>query len=102
MSENLAVVILGVVGVVIQLVFKFMPVVKQWYEKQVNKGPIMLAVVAVVSVIYFGLSCTSLGAEFGVTVSCTQAGVVALAKAIFLIASGNQLTYLYIRNVGKV
>lgn len=98
--ENLAVVILGVVGVVLQLIFKYAPQVKQWYEAQANKGPIMLGFIVLASAGYFGLACSPYGAELGISLSCDQFGVFALLKALFIMATGNQLAYLYTRNTG--
>lgn len=93
-AENLATVILGVLGVVLQLVFRYVPKVQAWYSAQTNKGAWMLLFVVLTGAGYFGLSCTPYAAQFGISLSCDQASVFTLLKALFIMASTNQLTYL--------
>jgi len=88
-------VILGIVGALLSLVFTYFPPAKAWFDAQVNKGLVMLALVVVVSAVYFGLGCSPLAADLNITVACNQAGIIGLLKTIFLIASGSQLTYLF-------
>lgn len=88
-------VILGLVGVVLSLVFKYVPAAQDWFDRQSNKGLFMLGLVALVSVGYFALSCLPFGADFGVTIACDQSSAVDLIKAFFVIAIGNQLAFLY-------
>lgn len=95
--ENLANIILGVLGVVLQLVFRYVPKVQVWYSGQANKGLWMLIFVALTGAAYFGLSCTPYAAELGVSLSCDQASLFTLLRALFIMASSNQLTYLYTR-----
>lgn len=90
-------VILGLAGVVLSLIFKYQPSVKEWFDRQSNKGLVMLGLVALVSLGYFGLSCLPFGVQFGVTISCDQSSAIELIKAFFVIAIGNQLTFLYTR-----
>ena len=99
--EQLSTVILGLVGVILQLIFKYVPKVKDWYEAQSNKGLIMLAFVAATSAIYFGLGCTSLAAMLGIQITCDIAGAFAMLQALFSIASTQQLTYLFTRRTVK-
>ncbi len=91
-------VILGIVGALVSLVFSYVPAVKTWFDAQTNKGLIMLGVLVVVGLAYFGLSCTPFAAQLGITLACTQAGAVQLAQAIFALAAGNQLAYLFSNN----
>jgi len=93
--EDLAVLILGIVGVVLQVVFRYLPKLSDWYAAQENKGLLMLAFVIATGGIYFGLSCSPFAADFGIAISCDQPGAFALLKAIFIIASGQSLAYLY-------
>lgn len=88
-------VILGIVGVVLSLVFSYVPVAREWLEKQDNKGLIMLALVMLVSAAYFALSCSPFAADLGIKLQCSRSGLFDLLQAIFIIASGNQLAFLY-------
>ena len=95
MSDTLATVILGIVGVVLSLLFSYIPAARAWLDSFSNKGAVMLGLVFVVSLAYFGLACSPYAANFNIALSCDQDGVFALLKALFIIASGNQLAYLY-------
>ena len=94
-------ILLGIVGAVMSLAFTYVPALKAWYDAQANKGLIMLALVVLVSVAYFGLACSPLAGNFNITLACTQEGAIELVKAIFVIASGTQLAYLFTRKSAK-
>ena len=93
--EQLATVILAIAGVVLQLVFRYAPKASEWYAAQADKGILMLGFVVVVGLVYFGLSCTPFAAELGIGLSCNTSSVFSLFKAIFVIAGGQSLAYLY-------
>lgn len=95
--EQLSAVILTIVGIALQLLFKYAPRVQTWYEAQANKGPIMLAAVVLTGAAYYGLSCTPFAADLGIGISCTVESAFTLVRAIGIIAIGQQLTYLYTR-----
>ena len=81
------------VGVVVSLVFSYVPGLKTWYEAQSGyKSLIMLGVLLVVSAIYFGLGCTNI--DLGIVVSCDKEGLLAIAFAFIQIVVANQSTYL--------
>jgi len=88
-------VILGIVGALLSLVFSYVPAARLWLEKQDNKGLVMLALVLFVSAGYFALSCTPFAFDIGITLQCTRAGLFDILRAVFVIASGNQLAFLY-------
>ena len=94
MSNSYTTVILAIAGVILSLIFSYVPAAKAWYLKQANNGLIMLGFVFLVSLIYFGLGCTSFGAQLGITVSCTQSGAVDMLWGFVGCLTGNQLTYL--------
>ena len=94
MSNDLTPVILGVVGAVLSLLFSYVPAIKAWYAAQSNQGLIMVGFVLLVSLAYFGLSCTSLAAGLGITVACTQAGAIQMIYGFIGCLAGNQLAYL--------
>ena len=94
-SNDLSLVILAVVGTVLQLVFRYFPPVQAWYSEQENKGLIMLAAVIVTSGAYFGLSCTPFAAQLGIQAVCNTDGAFEMLKALAIIATSNQLAYLF-------
>jgi hypothetical protein len=99
--EQLSVLILAIVGAALQLIFRYFPAAANWYQAQANKGPLMLAFVAVTGGILFALSCTPYAAQFGISLACETATIFTLLKAIFIVATSQQLVYLYTRNTAK-
>ena len=100
-STELSTLILAIVGAVLQIVFKYAPKISNWYQASANKGTIMLMFVAVTGAIYVGLSCTPYAAQLGIAVTCDQSTVFNLLRAIFIIASSQQLTYLFGRSSSR-
>ena len=96
--EQLATVILGVLGVLIQLAIKYANPVYEWYNSHPQKGLVTLGFDALIGAAYFGLSCTPYAAQFKIALACDQAGVFTLLNAIFIIATTQQVTYLFTRN----
>ena len=88
-------VILALVGSVLSLVFQYVPSAKVWFEGQSNKGLVMLALVALVSIGYFALSCLPFALQLGISISCSQSDAIELVKAFFVIAVSNQVTHLF-------
>jgi hypothetical protein len=88
-------VLLGIVGAVLSLIFSYLPAAKAWFDGLANKGLVMLAMVLGVGAVYFGLACSPFAVDLNIVTTCDKAGVIALLKAIFVIASGNQLAYLF-------
>ena len=95
--EQLVIVILGVLGVLIQLAIKYANPVYAWYENHPQKGLVTLGFDALIGAAYFGLSCTPYGAQFKVALTCDQNGLFTLLNAIFIIATAQQVTYLVTR-----
>ena len=81
------------VGVIMSLVFSYLPKVSEWYATS-NKRLVMLASLAVVSLVYFGLSCTAFAAQLGILVSCDQAGAFLLVQAFAQSVIASQAAYL--------
>lgn len=92
--EQLSVVILGIVGVLLSLVFKYWAPAKSWFDAQPHQGLLMLAFCVIVGGVYFALSCTPFGALVGVSLECSAAGAFVLVKAIFIVATSNQIAFL--------
>jgi hypothetical protein len=96
--EQLVTVILGILGVLLQLALKYAPKVSDWYQNHPNKGAVALGLSAGIGAIYFGLSCSPFAAQLKIILTCDQAGVFTLLNAIFIIATTQQLTYLFTRH----
>lgn len=94
---ELSTMILGIVGAVLQLVFKYWPTASNWYQNQPNKGLLMLVFVFLTGGVLFGLSCTPYAAQLGISLTCTTSTLFDLLRAIFIVAVSQQLTYLYTR-----
>lgn len=94
-AEQLSSALLAIVGALLSVVFQYVPAVKRWYEGLENKGLVMLGLVVAVAGVYFALACSPFAASLDIPLECSQSGVFDLLKAVFLIASGNQLAYLF-------
>jgi hypothetical protein len=99
--EQLSTTLLAIVGIFIQVIFKFAPKLSEWYQKQDNKGPIMLAVVVATGAAYYGVACSPYAAQLNIQIACTVDSLFLLIRAIGIIAIGQQLTYLYTRKTPK-
>jgi len=98
-SEQLSTLILGTAGVFIQLIFKYFPSISSWYQNQVNKGLIALAVDFLVGALIFVFACVPLLQEqFNIPLVCDIDSGFLLLKALFVIAVSQQTTYLVTRN----
>lgn len=80
------------VGVLISLVFAYVPGLSEWYAAQdgTRKRFVMLAALAVACVAIFGASC----AGWTDQVACTQQGASGLFRIAFDVVMANQATYL--------
>jgi hypothetical protein len=77
-------VILAIVGAVLSLVFSYFPAARDWLKGFNQKGLVMLGLVVGVAAVYFGLSCTALAPDLGITLSCSKAGGIELLQAVFV------------------
>jgi hypothetical protein len=92
---SLQTIVLGIAGVLLSLLFTYVPAAKAWFDSKSNKGLLMLGFVILVSLAYFGLGCTSLAAQLSIAVTCDQAGILALGQMIVTVAMFNQTTFLF-------
>ena len=95
---ELSTVILAITGVILQLILRNVPTVSTWYQAQPNKGTLALILVTLVGCVYAGLSCSPYAGQLNIGVACTTDGVFAVARAVFILATSQQLTYLYTRS----
>ncbi len=91
-------IIASIAGILLSLVFSFVPGLKQWYDSQTPqaKSLVMLGALVVVSAGAFGLSCAG---WFDVPITCDQAGAEQLVGAFILALMANQSTYLVTRKL---
>jgi len=84
-----------IAGTVLSLIFSYIPGAKRWYL-QFNgqaKRLIMLGLIGLSAGVIFGLSCLGWGSEFGITLSCDQAGLFGLVRQVVLAVIANQGIY---------
>ena len=96
--------IAGAAGVILALLFAYVPKLNEWYAGQTAqvKALIMLALLAVVAGGAYGLACWGWAGDFGVNVTCDKAGGIALLKAFIAALVANQSTYLIAPQTQKV
>jgi hypothetical protein len=83
------------VGVVLSLLFSYIPFIANWYYAfdDNKKKLIMLGFILAVSGGLFGLSCAGWASKLGITVfACTQEGLWEFVKIFFTVAIANQAT----------
>ena len=85
----------SIAGVVLSLLFSYVPGLKVRFGALDGdyKRLIMLGLLALVGAGAFGLSCAGLAADFGINVTCDQAGAIGLLKVFGVAAIANQATY---------
>lgn len=98
-------VLAAIAGAVLSLFFSLAPFVKDKFDSQppnVKRG-IMLVLLALVAVAFYGASCGGLidalispllGGQAVVAVSCDKAGALALVQAFIYAAIANQATFM--------
>ena len=85
----------AIVGVLLSLLFSYVPGFGAWFgsRNEDMRRLIMLGFLALIALGAFGLSCVGLAAEFGINITCDQAGAIGLLKAFFAAAIANQTAY---------
>jgi len=91
--EQVMELILGIAGVILQLVYKFVPAVSDWLDKFAYKGLVILGLDVVVAGALLALACSPFAADLDIALACEQGTVFLLLKALVLIAT-QQGTYL--------
>lgn len=94
---ELSTTILAIIGIVLQLTFKYVPTAADWYQNHANKGALMLGFVVITGGAYYALACSPYAAQLGIAIACTTDSIFLLLKAIFIVASSQQLAYLFTR-----
>ena len=100
--EQLSTVILGGIGVGLQLAFMYFPKFSDWYQNHPQKGLIALAFDVAFGAAYFGLACVPLLSDLlKVQLTCDASGAFVLLQAIFLIAVSQLTTYAFLKKQAK-
>ena len=84
-------------GIIISLVFNYVPGASDWYAKLDNKAKSlwMLAFLLIACLVLFGASCLGYSSE----VTCTVDGAKGLLPVFVTAAIANQSTYLITKNI---
>lgn len=100
--EQLANFILGATGVVIQLLFTYVPGFSDWYQNQSQKGLIALGFNVAFAGAYFALGCVPFVAQyFEMALACDWPSAFLVAQAIFVIAVSQQAAYGFLKKQVK-
>lgn len=84
-----------IAGTVLSLLFSYLPGVRAWFmplDPQV-KRLLMLGIIILSASTIFGLACFGWGAEFGITLVCSQKGLLNLVQQVVLAIIANQGIY---------
>ena len=93
-----------IAGAVLSLLFSYIPGLNAGYAglgsevKRLIMAGLLLAVAAGV----YGISCAGFGASFGVSVPCTQEGLLGLVNAFVLAVIANQAAFAITPKAGAV
>lgn len=89
------VILAGAAGVLLSLIFAYVPGLRPWYAglDGDTKRLVMLGALVVVALAVYGLSCAGWDALIGVSVTCDQAGAVALGRAFVMALIANQAAF---------
>ena len=84
-----------IAGTALSLVFSYIPGAKDWFKqfKPEFKRAIMLVLILLAGGAVFGLGCLGWGAEFGINLTCDQAGFLGLVQQIMVAIIANQSIY---------
>ena len=92
-------------GSLLALLFAYTPGLADWYQQLgmgsdgrpadggTRKRLVMLACLALTACASFGLACSGWGQDFGLPLTCSQAGAAELLKAFVLALAANQSTH---------
>ena len=82
-------------GVILSLLFSYVPGVNGWFNKfdGTRKRLIMLLLLVVAAAAGFGISCLGWAEAFNLSVTCDTAGAVGLFQQLMIAIIGNQSIY---------
>ena len=84
-----------VAGTILSLVFSYVPKAGGSWEKlsPERKRLIMLGLLVLVSAVAYALACAGWADQAGIKVTCDQAGIVGLVRALIVAVIANQSAY---------
>lgn len=84
-----------IAGVVLSLLFSYIGKLNTWFAALPSDTQrlYMAGLLLVISGAIFGLACTGLAADLGITVTCDKAGAWLLIKTFILAVMSNQTAY---------
>jgi hypothetical protein len=84
-----------VAGALLSLAFSYVPGLNSKFAalEPEKKRLVMLGLLALVSLVVFGLGCAGFAADLGLSVTCDRAGAVGLLKAFLGAVVANQAMY---------
>jgi len=82
-------------GVILSLLFSYVPGVNSWFGKfdGTRKRLIMLLLLVIAAAGGFGISCLGWAESFSISVTCDTAGAVGLFQQLMIAIIGNQSIY---------
>jgi hypothetical protein len=85
----------GIVGIGLSLIFSYVPGLNAKFAAldATYKRLIMLGLLVLTAGVVYGLACIGWAANLGINLTCDQAGLQELLKALFAAAIANQTAY---------
>ena len=98
---ELSTLLAGVAGTLLSLIFRYVPGLSGWYEKQDSqrKSLVMLGCLLLAALAMYGASCWQIFDVPGL--SCTEGAWRTLLGAFLAALAANQTTYTIMRRVGQ-
>lgn len=84
-----------IAGALLSILFSYIPGLNVKFAGLPSeyKRLIMLGLLVLVAGVVYGLACSGLGANIGLSIQCTKEGALQLVSALILAAIANQTTY---------
>jgi len=88
-----------IVGILLSLIFSYVPGLSTWYDARPTdiKRMIMGGLLIVTTVAIFGLTCTGMGPDLGLTAVCSKSGALDLLSLLVAALVANQSAFLVTR-----
>lgn len=86
----------SVAGVVLSLVFAYVPGASNWFDGLEGNGKrlVMLALLLTIALMLAGLACFGFAKDVSLELTCDRPGIVELVKAFIAATIGNQSAFL--------
>lgn len=84
-----------VAGTILSLTFSYVPGAHRWFaqfEPEIRRL-IMLALLVLSAGVVYGLSCLGWATEWGITLNCSQSGLMGLIEQLVIAIIANQSVY---------